>query len=63
MPAPIALRLATRQWAARPLRPILCSIAIAAAVALILCVGVAMDSLKHTIVSSIGNNAARITIV
>lgn len=51
---PIALRLATRQWLARPLRPILCSLAIAAAVALIICVGVAMDSLRYTISSAIG---------
>jgi ABC-type lipoprotein release transport system permease subunit len=51
---PIALRLATRQWLARPLRPILCSLAIAAAVALIICVGVAMDSLRYTISTAIG---------
>jgi putative ABC transport system permease protein len=51
---PIALRLATRQWLARPLRPILCSLAIAAAVALIICVGVAMDSLRYTISGAIG---------
>ena len=53
-PLPIALRLATRQWLARPLRPVLCSLAIAAAVALIICVGVAMDSLRYTITSMIG---------
>ncbi len=54
MNMPIALRLATRQWAARPLRPILCSLAIAAAVALIVCVGVAMDSLRYTLSAAIG---------
>jgi len=54
MNLPISLRLAIRQWLARPLRPILCSLAIAAAVALIVCVGGAMDSLKATITSAIG---------
>ena len=54
MNMPIALRLATRQWFARPLRPILCSLAIAASVALIVCVGVAMDSLRYTLSAAIG---------
>ena len=54
MITPIALRLATRQWLARPLRPILCSLAIAAAVALIICVGVGMDSLRYTLSAAIG---------
>ena len=52
MAMPIALRLAVRQWAARPLRPMLCSLAIAAAVALIVCVGAAMDSLKSSSIAS-----------
>src|SRR4051812_49488108 len=51
---PIAIRLAVRQWRARPLRPVLCSLAIAAAVALIVCVGAAMDSLKSSLTSAIG---------
>src|SRR4051812_32785812 len=54
MSTPIAIRLAVRQWAARPLRPILCSLAIAAAVALIICVGVAMDSVRYTLSAGIG---------
>jgi putative ABC transport system permease protein len=54
MTMPIALRLAIRQWLARPLRPILCSLAIAAAVALIVAVGSAMDSLRASVRESIG---------
>ncbi len=54
MNSPIALRLAVRQWFARPLRPVLCSLAIAAAVALIVCIGAAMDSLRYTIDHAIG---------
>ncbi|HUO07360.1 MAG TPA: FtsX-like permease family protein [Phycisphaerae bacterium] len=54
MPLPIPLRLAVRQWTARPLRPILCSIAIAAAVALIVCVGAAFESLRYTVNTVIG---------
>lgn len=54
MTLPISLRLALRQWLARPLRPILCSLAIAASVALIVCVGAAMDSLRETISHAIG---------
>src|SRR5579864_3817714 len=54
MPIPISLRLAIRQWAARPLRPVLCSIAIAAAVALIVCVGAAFESLRYTVNTVIG---------
>jgi len=52
---PIAIRLAVRQWRARPLRPILCSLSIAAAVALIICVGVAMDSLRYSLSAAIGD--------
>src|SRR5947207_3031933 len=54
MNTPIALRLAVRQWFARPLRPVLCSLAIAAAVALIVVVGAAMDSLRQTVSGAIG---------
>jgi putative ABC transport system permease protein len=54
MRMPIALRLAVRQWLARPLRPVLCSLAIAAAVALIICVGAAMDSLRYSVSEAIG---------
>ncbi len=54
MPLPISLRLATRQWHARPLRPILCSLAIAAAVALIVCVGAAFDSIRYSLDAAIG---------
>ncbi len=54
MTMPIALRLAIRQWRARPLRPILCALAIAAAVALIVAVGMSMDSLRRTVSTSIG---------
>ncbi len=54
MALPIPLRLALRQWLARPLRPILCSLAIAAAVALIVCVGAGMDSLRNTVSHAIG---------
>ncbi len=56
MNTPIALRLAIRQWRARPLRPVLCALAIAAAVALIVVVGAAMDSLHFTIANAIGQN-------
>jgi putative ABC transport system permease protein len=51
---PISWRLAIRQWRARPLRPILCSLAIAAAVALIVAVGASMDSLRRAVSTSIG---------
>lgn len=51
---PIALRLALRQWLARPLRPILCSVAIGAAVALILVVGACFDSLRFSLTTAIG---------
>src|SRR3954470_22758495 len=51
---PISIRLAIRQWLARPLRPVLCSLAIAAAVTLIICVGAAMDSLKYSLSNAIG---------
>ena len=54
MAFPISLRLAIRQWAARPLRPILCSLAIASAVALIVCVGAAFESLRYTVDMLIG---------
>src|SRR4051812_28551334 len=54
MQLPIAIRLAVRQWLARPLRPVLCSLAIAASVALILTVGAAMDSLKESVQHAIG---------
>jgi putative ABC transport system permease protein len=54
MPFPISMRLATRQWLARPLRPILCSLAIAAAVALIVCVGAAFDSIRYSLDAAIG---------
>src|ERR1035437_7129925 len=54
MPAPVAFRLAFRQWLARPRRPILCSLAIAAAVALIVCVGAGFDSLRYSLRTSIG---------
>lgn len=42
----ISLRLASRQWMQQPLRPILCALAIAAAVALVVCVGISFDSLR-----------------
>src|SRR5262245_5930490 len=51
---PVSMRLAIRQWLARPLRPVLCSLAIAAAIALIVCVGAAMDSLRYTVSAAIG---------
>ena len=51
---PIALRLALRQWLARPLRPVLCSLAIAAAVALIITVGACFESLRYSLLTSIG---------
>ena len=54
MVTPISIRLAIRQWLARPLRPVLCSLAIAAAVALIISVGAAMDSLQVTVAHAIG---------
>src|ERR1041384_7488724 len=54
MMMPVAMRLAIRQWLARPLRPVLCSLAIAAAVTLIICVGAAMDSLKFSLTNAIG---------
>ena len=50
----ITIRLAIRQWLARPLRPVLCSLAIAASVALIICVGAAMDSLRASVSHAIG---------
>ena len=43
---PVSLRLAIRQWLTRPLRPVLCTLAIAAAVALVVCVGPGFDSLR-----------------
>jgi putative ABC transport system permease protein len=54
MSTPISIRLALRQWLARPLRPILCSLAIAAAVALIVCVGAGFDSLRYSLRTTIG---------
>lgn len=54
MALPISLRLAIRQWLARPLRPLLCSLAIAAAVALVLCVGAGFDSLKVSLGKMLG---------
>ena len=54
MTMPIALRLAIRHWLARPLRPILCSLAIAAAVALIVAIGASMDSLRRAVAGSVG---------
>lgn len=50
----IALRLAIRHWLARPLRPLLCSLAIAAAVALIVCCGAAFESLRYSFHATIG---------
>ncbi|HVX83545.1 MAG TPA: FtsX-like permease family protein [Phycisphaerae bacterium] len=50
----IALRLAVRQWLARPVRPLLCSIAIAAAVALIICCGAAFESLRYSFQVTVG---------
>ena len=46
---PVSLRLAIRQWLARPLRPVLCALAIAAAVALVVCVGAGFDSLRASL--------------
>ena len=54
MSVPIAIRLAVRQWLARPLRPVLCSLAISAAVALIVCVGAGMDSLQYSLRTAVG---------
>src|ERR1035437_8284074 len=54
MAMPIAIRLAVRQWLARPLRPVLCSLAIASAVALIVCVGAGFDSLRYSLRTIIG---------
>ena len=54
MTMPIAMRLAIRQWLARPLRPALCSLAIGAAVALIVLIGAAMDSLRFSVSNAIG---------
>src|SRR5689334_18360888 len=54
MPIPVAFRLAIRQWLARPLRPVLCSLAIAAAVGLIVCVGAGFDSLRYSLRQGIG---------
>ncbi|MCL2646639.1 MAG: ABC transporter permease [Phycisphaerales bacterium] len=51
---PIAFRLAVRQWRAKPLRPILCSLAIAAAVALIVGVGAGFESLRYSMRTTIG---------
>ena len=56
---PVSLRLAIRQWLARPLRPILCSLAIAAAVALIVGVGAGFDSLRATVMSISGQVLGR----
>jgi putative ABC transport system permease protein len=56
MTMPIAMRLAIRQWLARPLRPVLCSLAIGAAVALIVLVGAAMDSLRISVSNAIGQS-------
>ncbi|HVS69792.1 MAG TPA: FtsX-like permease family protein [Phycisphaerae bacterium] len=50
----IALRLAVRQWLARPVRPLLCSLAIAAAVALIICCGAAFESLRYSFHVTVG---------
>ena len=50
----IALRLAVRQWLARPVRPLLCSLAIAAAVALIICCGAAFESLRYSFQVTVG---------
>jgi putative ABC transport system permease protein len=50
----IALRLAIRHWLARPLRPLLCSLAIAAAVALIVCCGAAFESLRYSFHATVG---------
>src|SRR4051812_47604204 len=54
MTMPISIRLATRQWLARPLRPVLCSLAIAVSVALIIVVGAAMDSLRYSVQHAVG---------
>lgn len=51
---PVSLRLAIRQWLARPIRPILCSLAIAAAVTLVLCVAAGFDSAKASLRLGIG---------
>lgn len=56
---PVSLRLAIRQWLARPLRPILCSLAIAAAVTLIVAVGAGFDSLKATFLAASGQMLGR----
>src|SRR4051794_37352297 len=52
---PVAMTLAIRTWLGRPLRPVLCSLAIAASVALIICVGAAMDSLRMSVAHAVGN--------
>lgn len=51
---PVSLRLAIRQWLARPVRPILCSLAIAAAVTLVLSVAAGFDSAKESLRIGIG---------
>src|ERR1700690_2553177 len=43
---PVSLRLSIRQWRARPLRLVLCALAISAAVALVVCAGAGFDSLR-----------------
>jgi putative ABC transport system permease protein len=50
----ISLNLAARNWRARPLRPTLCAVAIAAAVMLVVCVGAGFDSMKATLNQGIG---------
>lgn len=50
---PVSLRLAIRQWHARPLRPVLCALAIAMAVALVVCVGAGFDSLRQSLETGI----------
>jgi putative ABC transport system permease protein len=50
---PVSLHLAIRQWLARPLRPMLCSLAIAAAVALVVCVGAGFDSIRATLKTTV----------
>ncbi len=51
---PVSLRLAIRQWLARPMRPVLCSLAIAAAVTLVLCIAAGFDSAKASLRVGIG---------
>lgn len=51
---PVSLQLAIRQWHARPLRPLLCALAIGAAVTLVVCVGAGFDSLRASLQTGIG---------